>query len=313
MRKKKLSNFSNTPLRYPGGKGKITRFVGNIINQNNLHDTYVEPFAGGAGVAINLLLNGQVDNIIINDLDTSVFAFWKAVTEEPQKLINMIEDVPFDYTDHAERMTTEERYLYWQKVRSNLNFYRLSDGDHGIQEAFYFFVANRINVSGIVKGGPIGGKKQNGKYNISSRMNKQHLINRIIRISEHADQIIVKNLEATELIKLFSDGKLTSREHSLMFVDPPYYSQGRALYSSFMTDALHRMIAKELANSLNLNWILTYDTAPQIRELYADTNVVQELYKIQYSANKRGRFNEFLFHSPNIRVSSFENVDLMEI
>lgn len=313
MSENELTNFSNSPLRYPGGKGKITKFVGRVIDENGLHSTYLEPFAGGAGIAINLLLANKVDNIVINDLDSSVYSFWKTIVKRPDDLIEMINNVPFDYNDHAERLSVSEKYKYWVNVRNKLSFYRHSDDEHNIEEAFYFFMANRINISGIINGGPIGGKKQDGQYNISSRFNKKNLIKKIMNISELSDRIDVKNLEATEFVKLFENKQISNVSDSLMFVDPPYYNQGQALYSSFMTDTLHKRIAKQLQTDDDFHWILTYDTAPQINSLYTNKNVVKNLYKIQYSANKRGKYDEFLFHSSNISVKSYSNVQLREI
>lgn len=45
-----------TPLRYPGGKGKLAAYVKEIIRENRLYDgEYVEPFAGGAAIGLELL------------------------------------------------------------------------------------------------------------------------------------------------------------------------------------------------------------------------------------------------------------------
>ena len=42
-----------SPLRYPGGKGKLAPFMELMIRKLNLQGgTYIEPFAGGAGIAI---------------------------------------------------------------------------------------------------------------------------------------------------------------------------------------------------------------------------------------------------------------------
>ena len=59
-----------SPLRYPGGKNRLAGFISLVIQNLNLPNcTYVEPFAGGAGVALSLLLDGTVNNIVINDYD----------------------------------------------------------------------------------------------------------------------------------------------------------------------------------------------------------------------------------------------------
>ena len=46
-----------SPLRYPGGKTKLYKYVKAIIEANDLiGETYIEPFAGGSGLALKLLL-----------------------------------------------------------------------------------------------------------------------------------------------------------------------------------------------------------------------------------------------------------------
>ena len=55
---------------------------------------YVEPFAGGAGVALSLLLDGTVNRIVINDYDKAIYSFWRAVRQEPTSLIDLIQNTP---------------------------------------------------------------------------------------------------------------------------------------------------------------------------------------------------------------------------
>ena len=57
-----------SPLRYPGGKNRLSNFIRLAIHNLNISDcTYVEPFAGGSGVALSLLLDNTVNRIVIND------------------------------------------------------------------------------------------------------------------------------------------------------------------------------------------------------------------------------------------------------
>lgn len=74
-----MSNYS--PLRYPGGKAKVLGFMRQLIveNFNGEKPVYVEPYAGGAGVALGLLLNDCVSEIYINDFDPAIYWFWKDV------------------------------------------------------------------------------------------------------------------------------------------------------------------------------------------------------------------------------------------
>ena len=69
-----------TPLRYPGGKAKLALYVKRLMKENRLLDgEYVEPYAGGAAIALELLFHEYVSRIHINDVSKPVHAFWKSV------------------------------------------------------------------------------------------------------------------------------------------------------------------------------------------------------------------------------------------
>ena len=297
----------NSPLRYPGGKGKITPFVSHLLTQNGIKGTYIEPFAGGAGIAVNLLLSGQVHDIIINDLDDGVYSFWKTVVTEPDWLIKAIEKIPFDTQTGLEKIGTGRAYWFWYTIRTRYirnRYHRTRD------KALDFFLLNRMNVSGIIKGGPIGGRKQTGRYNISSRFNKQNLIQRITAISDMSSHITVINHEATTFLNKLSNEDYCDLNDCFVFADPPYYVQGRHLYNTFATNRIHELIAEQLLGQHDWKWILTYDEAPQINNLYPNDRVNKFEYEIMYSANKHGQSREYLFADPRLTMETFNNVTL---
>lgn len=80
-----------TPLRYPGGKTSLFNFFDIVIKMHDWQSvTYIEPYAGGAGAAISLLLLGKVSNIVINDYDTAIYSFWFAITKYNAEFIEMV-------------------------------------------------------------------------------------------------------------------------------------------------------------------------------------------------------------------------------
>lgn len=81
-----------TPLRYPGGKGKFAPFVKDLMETNNLNGDYLEPYAGGAAVALDLLYSGYCKNIHINDLDLAIFNFWHSITTRTDDFLKLIFD-----------------------------------------------------------------------------------------------------------------------------------------------------------------------------------------------------------------------------
>ena len=256
-----------SPLRYPGGKGSLTEILKSIIYSNNLQGcTYVEPFAGGAGAGLNLLREGHVDRVIINDFDRAIFCFWNSVMRRTDQLIERIHSVP---------LTIQE----WQRQREIYNFPgRRSHLDIG----FAAFYLNRCNRSGIIKkAGPIGGMAQSGKWKIGVRFNREELADRIKKLSEYGDRIIVLREDAATLIRDLN--KHSEGEPCFVYADPPYYVKGQELYFSHFRDEDHSALASLIQQQDQLAWVMTYDDVPRIRELYKKMNV--RGFKLRYSAH----------------------------
>lgn len=267
-------NKTFTPLRYPGGKSQFYNQVKKILLSNNIqHSTYIEPFAGGAGVAIRLLLEGYVDNIIINDIDEAIYAFWHTVLFDNGWLVSKIYD-------------TEVNMAEWEKQK---NIY-LNHEKYSLKElGFATLFLNRCNRSGILSAGPIGGKKQLGNYKIDCRFNKQKLISCIRDIGMYKKRIKVYNLDAIDLIK-----KRKHDDNTFWFIDPPYFVKGAELYKNSYEKKDHQRLASIIKKNLNnQSWILTYDIHDNIYELYK--NYQHECITLTYSVEKKRKEQEFLF------------------
>lgn len=239
-----------SPLRYPGGKGKLAPFMGLMINKMNIQNgTYIEPFAGGAGVALMLLMEGYVDNIVINDYDKAIYSVWRAIVSEPENLVDRILHTPVDIEE-------------WKKQKE---IYVGQNSKYSLDLAFATFFLNRTNRSGILKGGPIGGFEQTGNYGIDARYNAEKLVERIRAIAKHKKHIKVYNKEIVSFIEhvLPSYG-----QNTLTYFDPPYFKKGPELYKNFFDKEDHAKIARLILSGVPGNWIITYDDTPEIIELY---------------------------------------------
>ena len=80
---------------------------------------------------------------------------------------------------------------------------RFNKSQNILELGFSTFYLNRTNVSGVIKGGVIGGKEQKGNYKIDARFNKEGLIKRIIKISEKKENITISNKNAINFIEEF--------------------------------------------------------------------------------------------------------------
>lgn len=297
---------TNSPFRYPGGKTQLYSFIVHLLKINKINGTYIEPFAGGAGVAIKLLLNHEVDWVWINDFDVSIFSVWFYILNEPQKLIDLIQTVPFDYkTGHLR--SKEESMSFWYKQRDVYN--TLKHLEPSLELAFATLFLNRTNRSGIIPGGPIGGPNQSHKTQIYARFNKKTLIEKINRISLLKDKVILTNKDALTLVDEIKD--TVDSSNSFIFFDPPYFNQGSDLYYMSFDERDHQAMANKILDLNDFFWITTYDVSQEIKEDYSAAPQ-KYLYGINYSANNknRGKAQEYLFVSNNLNVETVQNIKL---
>ncbi|NLW16738.1 MAG: DNA adenine methylase [Firmicutes bacterium] len=263
-----------SPLRYPGGKFKIYSKVKNLIETNGLREmTYVEPFAGGFGIGLSLLAENVVKTAVLNDIDTHIYNFWFAVLNHTDEFVRLVTDVP---------VTMEERER--QKA-----IYMSEDVDP-LSDGFATFFLNRVNFSGVITGGPIGGYSQNGAYKLDCRFNKGELIKRIEQVASLRERIELFNLDAGELICR----QLRESIHRCFFnIDPPYVKKGHRLYTSYFEEEDHRNLERKIAEYLgNTTWIVTYDDCDLIRDIYSDYHIVE--YDILHNAGGSVRGKEIV-------------------
>lgn len=274
-----------SPLRYPGGKAKIADFIKQVVKDNDLLDgVYVEPYAGGAAVALSLLMDEYVSRIIINDKDRSIYAFWYSVLYDTDRLCKLIEETPVTMETWWEQRT-------FQSVENKETTNLLTLG-------FSTFFMNRTNRSGIIKAGVIGGFDQRGNYKIDARYRKEDLIARIRRIASYADRIELHHEDAVDFVKHIVQ---VLPQNTILYLDPPYYKKGRGLYMNYYEDADHEKIRDVITNVDTFRWVVSYDNSLFIKELYHSFRS-QEFY-LNYSANNNGKGTEVIFFSDNCRVT----------
>ena len=271
-----------TPLRYPGGKGKLVPFVKKLLEENSLVDgVYVEPFAGGAAVAMELLLHEYVRKICINDISAGVAAFWRSVLNNTDAICAAISSA---------QLTMDE----WYKQRE---IQRQPGNQDDLALGFSTFFLNRTNRSGILNAGVIGGKEQTGKWKMDARFNAPDLIKRIHAIARVRSRIEFHQQDALAFIDAVAP-LLPAK--SLIYLDPPYYVKGSDLYLHYYGHDDHVKIAKRLGKLKNKNWIVSYDNAPEVIPMYSSfRNIV---YGLSYSAQERYKGAEIMFFADGLAI-----------
>jgi DNA adenine methylase len=145
---------------------------------------------------------------------------------------------------------------------------------------FATFFLSRTNRSGILKGGVIGGRQQNGRYRLTARYNKEALIGRILRIAQHKSRVTLFRRDGASFLTSMSRN---TDPRTFLYIDPPYYSKGNQLYTNYYTDEDHRNVARIMQN-ISSPWVLTYDDCLPIKRLYRQFN--RSKFKLYYSTHR---------------------------
>lgn len=274
--------FIASPFRYPGGKARLQPFVSSVLRGNGLvGQQYVEPFAGGGGLALSLLYAGTVSDVHINDIDLGIWSFWYSALEHNDDLAERIEETPVSI----------EEWENQRKIRDGLNT------EDPLSLGFATFFLNRTNRSGVLdRAGVIGGREQDGRFKLDCRFYRSTLVERVRRIAEFRDNIHLSCLDALEFMEQ-STSELPDR--SVFFLDPPYYGKGSRLYTNYYEPDDHGRLAEAVLGLKN-PWLVTYDNEAEVRDLYAARKQVP--YFITYSLARKRVGTEVLIASEDLRL-----------
>lgn len=267
----------SSPLRYPGGKGSLSTFLADLLELNGLTGCeYFEPYAGGAGAALNLLCQGAVSHIHINDADPRVFSLWHAMLNENERFVDQISSAPLDIGE-------------WRRQQA---ICAQADSSDMFSLGFSAFYMNRCNRSGVLKGaGPIGGYQQAGKWRLDVRFNREELSTRVRIIGELSQRIHVTGLDAIDFLKQsLPYGR--GRSKAFVYADPPYVIKGQKLYLNSYGPEDHAELASYLSKQKILPWLVSYDDSPLIKALYKKHQI--DMLPIRYSLQSKRSAQELL-------------------
>ena len=270
-----------SPLRYPGGKSRIFPFVSKLFYENDMIGfSYAEPYAGGSGLALRLLFGEYVNKIYLNDLDSSIYAFWKSVLNHTEDLCEWITSVKVNIKN-------------WRHYK---NIYLHADNFTELELAKATFFLNRTNVSGIITGGMIGGLAQRSKYNIDARFYRNESVAKIRDIATLKHRIELSNLDGIS----FVDRLDRRKEKVFIYLDPPYYQKASELYMNHYLAADHKRLSRHV-HKLQKKWMVSYDEHEFILNLYPESKKVRHSLA-RWASNQRG--HEILIFSENVKFQN---------
>ena len=283
--------LTRTPLRYPGGKSQLAPFISRLLDfKPPSRNIYCEPFCGGAGVAMSMLMTSRCERVFLNDADPGIYSFWRAALTETDRLIGQMWDTPIDIPT-------------WDHLRSvrRSKLEELGPEKYSFELGFATFYLNRTNRSGIVEGGCIGGRSQTGAYRMDCRFNKETLQRKLEQLKRLSDRVSVDCTDASEYLRhrlpeICAQHKVPEEE-LFIYLDPPYVGQGRNLYMNHMKTPEHVELRSILESSGLSRWVLSYDDCELIRDLYDGWDIREQ--PVRYTANNRRESTELFVFGPH--------------
>lgn len=262
-----------SPLRYPGSKRRLAGYIKRALELNDLRPSlFVEPFAGGASVALQLLNDGVVDSIGLIELDPLVAAFWKTAFFDADWLVHKIQTV---------EVTLERWYALKAEVPDGIR-----------ERALACLFLNRTSFSGILapSSGPIGGRQQQSQYQLDCRFPRETLIRRIRQAEALKDRVaFIWNLPWTNglarIRQMQQRGRLPA--NIFYYLDPPFFEKADRLYTYFFRPSDHIRLRDTILD-LDEWWILSYDSIEHVNDLYADAEESAAHVEVLYSTSMGG-------------------------
>tara|TARA_B100001059_G_scaffold233051_1_gene272231 strand:- start:1408 stop:2232 length:825 start_codon:yes stop_codon:yes gene_type:complete len=251
-----------TPLRYPGGKSRATKYLLPRFPEGIKE--YRETFLGGGSVAIAFTKENPDIPVWVNDLYEPLYNFWRVLQDNGQELC---EELTRLKQQHPEPVSAKNLFLESKQLINNYDKSYLS-------RAVSFYVINKCSFSGLTESSSFS--RQASVSNFSMRG-----IEKLKGYSE-----IIQNWKITNWSY---EGLLTDDLCCFIYSDPPYdikdnlYGNKGDLHKRFD----HDQFAADCDNHLARHMI-SYNSTQMVKDRFQDWSACT--YDLTYTMRSTGDY-----------------------
>ena len=246
------------PLSYIGGKNRL---AAHIISMMPTHQTYVEPFAGGAQVFFHKPRElSKVE--VLNDLDGDIVNFFRVCQHHEEELLRCL------------------KYLVVSRQWFDLLQRTPPDTLTDIHRAARFFYLQKNAFAGLVR-------HRNFAIHVVQRpgFQKESVADQIRQTHDRLSGVQIESLPYEEIMKRFD------RAGTMFYLDPPYFA--RKLYTFNFEDEDFRGLEQHF-RVLKGKFLLSLNDVPEVRKIFSRYKIVP--VELAYSSQKKAgvRYGEVI-------------------
>jgi DNA adenine methylase len=251
-----------TPLRYPGGKSRATKFL--LPKFPKEITDYREPFIGGGSVAIEFSKQFPDVPVWVNDLYNPLYTFWCILRDEPEELHRCIKGYKEDYD------TPELARGLFNEMKIQLNHKEAED----FYRAVAFYIINKCSFSGLTESSSFSPQASVSNFSMKG----------IENLPKYAE--IIKNWKITNLSY---EHMLDGTPETFIYLDPPYdikdnlYGKKGEMHKKFD----HELFAKRM-NFTPCKSLISYNSSLFVKSRFEGWGA--STYELTYTMRSVGDY-----------------------
>lgn len=273
-----------TPLRYPGGKSSVTKFLFKPEHLPDCIKEYREPFLGGGSCAIAFSKKFPDIPVWVNDKYYNLYCFWVTLQNESEQLIQKIHEVKTDLETSDDPM--QKHLDYYKVLREGLN-----NADDPFDIAWRFYIMNRCSFSGL------GESTGSFSKDACMKLFNHRLIEKLKIVSHITQNWKITNLDYSEL---FDDDP-----ESFVFADPPYdinsfiYGNKGDMHDTFDHKEFH-----DVADASKNKVMITYNSNETLHKAFSNWH--QKVWNFNYTMVSTKKYRKDQTERKELLLTNYE-------